>query len=60
LFKALFKAFHFLLGAPRAAKTALEGATVPRVSVEAASARALPLGVNVTQMSAGIVGLGNC
>lgn len=45
-----------IVGAPRAARTALEDAIAPRVSVGAASARALQLGVNVTQTSAEIVG----
>lgn len=48
-----------LSGAQRAARIVSEGAIVQRVNVEVANAHALLLDVNVTQMSAGIVGLGN-
>lgn len=48
-----------LSGAQRAARIASEGAIVQRVNVEVANAHALLLVVNVTQMFAGIVGLGN-
>lgn len=46
-------------GAQRAARIASGGAIVRRVNVEVANAHALLQDVNVTQMFAGIVGLGN-
>lgn len=46
------------LGVLRAARTALEDATVPRASAEVDSVHVLRQGVNVIQMYAGIVGSG--
>lgn len=48
-----------LSGAQRAARIVSEGVIVQRVNAEVANAHALQLDVNVTQMFAGIVGLGN-
>lgn len=53
-----FILLSLLSGAQKAAKIALEGVIVLKVNVKAGNAPALQLDVNVTQMFAGIVGLG--